>query len=210
MNLSKRKKFIGYFRKRLESLDYCVATFENKIQDEKQEIMDYVNNEEIQHSSQEVSEALFKLNYLILPTFRNCMLLGACTLIEDILLLLGTDTIPHFKFQVLKLRCLRMSTIRRYLRVLESQLTIDFTFINNDLLLIDDIVKIRNAITHAWGKIDNCKNPAELRKIVSRRNWVEETADGYILVSDEAYADAIEPVLKLVKHILDSVPVSDD
>lgn len=210
MNLSQRKKIIWYFRKRLDALDYCVATFENTIQDEKQTIMDSVNNGRIQPDSPELSEALVKLDYHVLPTFRNCMLLGACTLIEDFLLLIGIDIIPDFKVQQRKLRRRRMSTVRRYLQVLESQLTIDFTFIDNDLLLIDDIVKIRNAITHAWGKIDNCTNSAVLREIISKRNWVEETGDGYILVGDEAYADAIEPALKLVRHILDSVPVSDD
>ena len=195
---------------RLESLDYCVATFENTIQDEKQTYVDAVNRKRIEPDDPELSEALFKLNYHILPTFRNCMIVAVCTLIEDILLAIGSYTVPDFESHVGRLRRRRMSTVRRYLQVLESQLTIDFTFIDNDLLLIDDIVKIRNAITHAWGKIDNCDNHVTLRKIISRRNWVQETGDGYILVSDEAYADAIEPVLRLVRHIFDSVPVSDD
>jgi hypothetical protein len=210
MNLSQRKKFIWYFRERLESLDYCNATFENTIQDEKQSYMDSVNNGRIQPDSPEFRKALAKLDYNILPTFRYCIFLGACTLIEDVLLRFGIDVIPYFKVQARKLRRRRMSTVRSYLQVLKSQLQIDFTFIDNDLQLIDDIVKIRNAIAHAWGKIDNCNNHVELRDIISRRNWVEETGNGYIYLNDEAYADAIEPVLSLVKHILDSVPVSDD
>jgi hypothetical protein len=103
-----------------------------------------------------------------------------------------------------------MSTVRKYLQVLQNNLPIDFASIDDNLQLIDDIVKIRNAITHAWGKIDNCTNPIILRKIISRRKWLQETGDGYILVDDEAYADAITPVLRLVEHILDNIPVSED
>ena len=123
----------------------------------------------------------------------------------------GIEVIEDFREQTHRLkRRSRMSTVRRYLKVLESQLTIDFTPINNDLLLIDDIFKIRNAITHAWGKVDNCNNHTTLRDIMSRRDWVYESEEGYISLSDIAYAEAIEPVLKLVEHILDSVPVSDE
>ncbi|MGB2861998.1 MAG: hypothetical protein WBC05_01615 [Sedimentisphaerales bacterium] len=210
MNSSQRKKFIWYFRKRLKSLNYCNATFESTIEAEKQGLTDSVNNGKIQPNSPELNKAFFEYDYHILPTFRNCMLLGACTLIEDVLLRFGTDIIPDFKVHVHELSRSRMSTVRKYLQVLESQLTIDFTFIENDLQLIDDIFKIRNAIAHAWGKIDSCNNHAALRVIISRRSWVQETGDGYILVEDVAYADAITPVLTLVEHILDSVPVSDD
>ncbi len=55
-------------------------------------------------------------------------------------------------------------------KVLESQLTFDFTLIDNDVLLIDDIVKTRNAIAHAWGYIDSCNNHAALRDTISRRD----------------------------------------
>lgn len=99
------------------------------------------------------------------------------------------------------------SKIRQYLRVLGSQLTIDFTPINHDLQLIDDIVKIRNAITHDWGKIDSCSDSDALREIISRRNWAQETPEGYIFLNDEAYADATEPVVSLVQHILDSLTI---
>jgi len=33
---------------------------------------------------------------------------------------------------------------------------------------------------------------------------------GYIFLNDVAYADAIDPVLGLFRHLLDSAPVSDD
>ena len=211
MNSSQRKEFISYFRKRLDALDYCNATFENKIHAEKQSFVDMVNDKKIQPDNPEFKKAIFKLDCHVLPTFRNCILLGACTFVEDILLRFGIEVIEDFSEQTRKLKSRnRMSTIRRYLKVLESQLTIDFTPINNDLLLIDDIFKIRNAIAHAWGKVDSCNNHTALRDIMSRRGWVYESEDGYISFSDVAYAEAIGPVLELVEHILDSVPVSDE
>lgn len=211
MNSSQKKQFIRYFNKRLDALDYCNATFENKIGAEKQSLVDSVNDGKIQPDDPEFKKAIFKLDCHVLPTFRNCIFLGACTFVEDVLLRFSIEVIQDFSEQTRKLkRRSRMSTIRRYLKVLESQLTIDFTRIDNDLLLIDDIVKIRNAIAHAWGKVDSCNNHTALRDIISRRDWVYESEDGYISLSDVAYAEAIEPVLELVEHILDSVPVSDD
>ena len=217
MNSSQRKNFIWYFRKRLESLNYCDATFETTIEAEKKVLMDSVNNENIKSTDPEFNKAFSKLNNHVLPTFRNCMLLGACTLIEDVLLQIGTNTITNFENKANKAKkgnvCKSkkeegLSKIRKYLQVLESKL--DFAPIDNDLQLIDDIVKIRNAIAHAWGKIDSCNNPAALRNIISRRDWVKDPGDGYIYLEDEAYADAITPVLNLVEHILDSITVSDD
>jgi len=208
MNSAKKRQFIKYFHKRLESLNYCNATFENAIQDEQQDIMNMVNDGRIQSDAPEFSDAFFKLNYLILPTFRNCMLVAACTLIEDLLLQIGTDIIPSFESHVDRQKYL--STIRKYLKVLQDNLPIDFTPIEKNLSLIDDIAKVRNAIVHAWGRIDNCTNPTTLRKIISRRKWLQETGDGYILVGEETYAEAIEPTLTLFDHILNSIPVSDD
>ena len=208
MNSSQKEKFIRYFRKRLESLDYCNATFENTVRDEMQAIMDSVNNGKIQSDDPELSVAFSKLNFLIPSTFRNCMIVAACTLIEDVLLRFGVYTVPDFESNVDRLN--NMSKIRKYLRVLQDEIPLDFTPIEENLQLIDDIIKIRNAIVHTWGTIDSCSNHAALRGIILRRNWVEETGDGYIFLDDVAYADAIDPVLRLVEHILDSVPVSDD
>jgi hypothetical protein len=207
MNSSHRKKFKWYFHKRLESLDYCNATFENEIQDEKQSYVDSINEGRIQPDSPELKKALLELDCRVLPTFRNCMLLGACILVEDALLQFGIDIIQDFKVQENKLKSeSRMSTVRRYLHVLKNQLKIDFSSFDKDLNLIDDIFKIRNAIAHAWGKIDNCNNNVILRDIISRRDWVEESADGYISLKDQAYAEAIEPIMNLVENILDKVP----
>lgn len=184
MNLSQRKEFIWYFRKRLESLDYCNATFENTVRDEIDTMMDGVNKGRIQSNDPELSVAFAKLNYLIPSTFRNCMIVGACTLIEDILLLIGSYTVPGFESHVGRLS--NMSKIRKYLSVLGDEIPMDFTTIDRQLQLIYDIVKIRNAIVHRWGKIDNCNNHIALRNIISQRNWVEETGDGYIFLNDEA------------------------
>lgn len=226
MNSSKRKKITWYFRKRLDALDYCNHTFEIKVRDEMQTIMDSVNSGKIQSNDSELyfdselSKALTKLNYRIPSTFRNCMIVGVCTLIEDFLLLIGNNTIiTNFEKKADNVKPTEeekkeggLSKIKRYLRVLQGELSIDFTPINKDLQLIDDFVTIRNSIVHAWGKIDSEKDNKrdKLRDIISQRKWVEETGDGYIFLKHEAYADSITPVQSLVNHILDSVPVSDD
>ena len=222
MNLSQRKQFKRYFYKRLEALDYCNNTFEIKVRDEIKTIMNSDNSGRVLsidselYFDSELSKAFAKLNYRIPSTFRNCMIVAVCTLIEDFLLRIGTDTIINFEKKAKKVKKAKkekegLSKIKRYGRVLQDEFS-SFTPINNDLQLIDDFVTIRNSIVHTWGKIDSEKKKkrAKLRDIILRQNWVEETNDGYIFLNNEAYADAITPVKKLVRQILVSVPVSDD
>jgi len=75
---------------------------------------------------------------------------------------------------------------------------------------VDDIVNIRNAIAHAWGKIDKCTNAVTLQRIILRRDWIQETNDGYVFLGDVAYAEAIQLVRDLVRYILERVPISGD
>lgn len=210
MNAEQRRQLVGYVRKRLEALDYCNAAFENTISDEKQELMDSVNAGKIEPNDPDLLGTLFKYNYLILPTFRNGMLVSACSLIEDVLLRIGTDSISDFKSHVQNLRRRGISTVRKYIQVIQDHLLIDFSEIDDSLKLIDDLIKVRNAIVHAWGKIEKSRSPNALRKIVARHNWLQESDDGYIIVEDETYADAITPFLSLIEHILDSLPQPDN
>lgn len=207
MNQKQRQKLIRYVHKRLDALDSCNATFENAILEEKQRLNDLVNTGKIPPDDPDLSKALFERD-LILLTFRNGMLVSACSLIEDVLLRIGTDTISNFKSHVHGLSQKRISTIRKYIQVIQDHLGIDFSRIVDTLNLIDDLIKVRNAIVHAWGRIDDCSDRDKLRRIIARYNWLQETDDGYILVGDETYADAITPFLGLVKHILDALPKS--
>ncbi len=194
MNSSQRKQFIEYFNERLDSIDYCYLTVVNAFDDDTKGLTDG-------------SEDLAKFDPYF-STFRNLILIGACVLVEDVLLRFGTDIIPDFKVHVSKIK--KGCKIRKYLKVLKDHFTIDFTPINNDLQLIDDIVKIRNGIAHAGGKIDSCYNRVILRSIIKRRNWVKETDKGYIFLNNDAYIEATKPVLNLVEHILDNVTVLED
>jgi len=129
MNLSQRKKFIGYFDMRLESLDDCYITFKKTIDDEKKTIKDSVYNGCIKSTDPELNKTFFKLDCHILSTFRNCMIVAACTLIEDVLLQIGVYTVPDFEKRVKKVKKVEkeeegLSKIRKYLQVLESQLSI--------------------------------------------------------------------------------------
>ena len=146
---------------------------------------------------------------LILPTFRNGILVSACSLIEDVLLRIGTESISDFKSAVQSIKR-RISTVRKYIQVIQDHLGIDFSQIADSLDLIDDLIKVRNAIVHAWGKIENCNNPTTLKNIIARYSWLQESGDGYIVVEDETYADAITPFLRLIEHILDALSQPDN
>jgi len=206
MNESQRKQFIKYFRKRLESLDFCDARFENALSEERQGLVDYVNRGDLAAEDPELNEAFSKIDWLILPTFRNCMIVAVCTLLEETLHRIGMLTIPDFDSHVRQLS--QMSKIKKYLHVLETNAPLDLTPVNSSVEIITDVILVRNAITHAWGKIDNCTNSQKLRDIISRRSWLQESGDNYIVLDDQAYADAVEPVLDIVQHIINELPVS--
>ena len=207
MKQKQRKQFISYFRKRLESLDYCNATFENTLLDEKQDMVNSVNRGKISEDDPELLEAFSKIDYLILPTFRNCMIVAVCTFLEETLRRIGMLSFSDFDSEANKLS--NMSKIRKYLEVYQSNMAIDLSSIQDHICAIDDIVLLRNAIVHRWGKIESCANPDKLREIIERRKWVLETGDGYIYLNDEAYADVVEPVLEIVKYLVDKIPVTD-
>ena len=207
MNESQREQFIRYFRKRIESLDYCNSTFENTLLDEKQDMVDYVNRGGIQPDDPELNEAFSKIDCLILPTFRNCMLVAVCTLLEETLRRIGTLTVAAFDAQVAKKKT--GTKISKYLRVLKDQLSLDYNPVDASINVLDHIVVIRNAIAHAWGKIDNCSNPDKIRDAVSNISWAVITDDDYIYLEDEAYADVVEPVLDIIQHIINVLPNKD-
>jgi len=207
MKKTQRKQFISYFRKRLESLDYCNATFENALEDEKQDMVDSVNRGNISKDDPELLEAFSKIDYLILPTFRNCMIVAVCTFLEETLRRVGILSFTDFDSEVNKLS--NMSKIRKYLEVYQSKMAVDLHPIKDYVCRIDDIILLRNAIVHPWGKIDNCTNPEKLREVIARREWVLETGDGYIHLTDQAYAEVFEPVLEIVEYLVDKIPVTD-
>jgi hypothetical protein len=65
---------------------------------------------------------------------------------------------------------------------------------------LDDIVQIRNALVHANGDIDQCKNPKQIREIVSANPGLNETY-GAIAI-DRTY---LEHCLRCVEGILSSL-----
>lgn len=65
---------------------------------------------------------------------------------------------------------------------------------------IDDIVQIRNALVHANGDIDQCRNPRKIREIVSANSGLNETY-GAISI-DKSY---LEHCLGCVEDLLSSL-----
>lgn len=65
---------------------------------------------------------------------------------------------------------------------------------------VDDIVQIRNALVHANGDIDQCRNPSKIREIMSKEPGLNETY-GAISI-DKSY---LEHCLGCVQELLSSL-----
>lgn len=135
------------------------------------------------------------------------MIVAVCTFLEETLRNVGVLSFSDFDSEANKIN--NMSKIRKYIEVYKSNMSIDLGPIQGHICKIDDIISLRNAIVHAWGKIDNCRNPGRLRQIIEHLGWVFETGDGYIHLNDESYADVVDPVLEIVEYLIGKIPLTD-
>jgi hypothetical protein len=78
--------------------------------------------------------------------------------------------------------------------------------------LFEDIITVRNAIVHTWGKVDEVKNPNKLETIIENKkrkygtnNWIEKTPNGYIFLNDLAIPNAQITAIGIVQHVLRSI-----
>jgi hypothetical protein len=207
MKKTQLKQFISYFRNRLESLDYCNSIFKSALQDEKQNMVDSVKRGNISADDPELKEALSKIEGFLLPTLSYLMIGAVCSFLEETLLRIGMLSFSDFDSEAKKLR--NMSTVRKYLKVYQSNMAIDLVPIQVHISIIDDIIFLRNVIMHYWGKIDDYKKLGKLQAIIACRKWVSVTDEGRIFLDDQAYADVTNPVLEIVQYLVDKIPVTD-
>ena len=184
-----KKNMMQYLVKRLESLDYCRASFEENINADKNGMLDSVTRGQLSPNNADLHKALFKIDYLIAPTFRNCMLIAVCTYLEESLRRLGNLIIDDYDSKVKQLKS--GNWLKKQLRVYRSQIGADLNSIKKHIKKFEEIIFIRNAIVHSWGKVDAHRNPSKIKKIIDDNHWAEVSVDGLIYLDDQAYAYAM-------------------
>ncbi len=166
-----------------------------------------VNRGELSPSGRDLGRALSRLEYLVATTFRYCMLTAVCTFLEESMRMLGELVIDDYGEKVKRER--RGSWLKKQCRVYKSCSEIELSGIADKIRLFEDVIVVRNAVVHAWGRIDACRGHKKLREVVSRHSWAEETADGYVFLDDQAVPDAMIASGEIVNHVLDQIPIQE-
>lgn len=203
----KKGKLVEYLKIRLEYIEYCNASLEGSIEDDKQQMLDMVNRGKLSQSDPDLGRALFRLEYLVATTFRYCMLAAVCTFLEESMTMLGELVIDDYREKVRRER--RGSWLKKQLRVYKSCSEIEFTGITDKIRLFEDMIVVRNAVVHAWGRIDACRGHKKLREVVSRHSWAEETENGYVFLDDQAVPEAMIVSGEIVNCVLAQIPVKE-
>ena len=197
-----KKKLVQYLKRREGYLDYCDGSIVNWLEKEKESIR---KNRGDTSGNQ---EAIFKLDYPIAGTFNNCMVFAGCAFLEDAVRKIGNLAIEEYDSKVKQQKS--GSWLAKHFIVVTSHTKTDLSLIEEQIEQFEKIIIIRNAIAHAWGKVDAGRNPAKLREIIAGNpTWGGVTRDGYIHLEHEAYCAAMKAAKKIIDHMLNKMLTSD-
>lgn len=196
------KALTGYFDRRIAALDFCNRTIENAILDQKSQIENLANTGTCSLADPETQRGLGRLSGPIPSTSRNCMLITVCCLLEDLLRRAGNIALVDYDvvFKQDKKEH-HEHFLATHLRAMKTKAGINFVPVQEHVDQLEHAILIRNSIVHAWGKVETSQNPDRLRDTLGKVSWAEESGDGYIVLDDQAYADVMQAVIGLVRHV---------
>jgi len=197
-----KKQLLQYLKRREGYLDDCAKSIENWLEREKNEI------QANRGDTSDAHEAIFWLDFPMAGTFHNCMLIAVCTFLEEAIGKIGNLTVEDYDSKIKQQK--HGSWLKKHFKVYTSHTEADISPIKKQLRQFEEIITLRNAIAHAWGKVDACRNPAKLREIIAANPaWGAKTLDGYIHLEYAAYCDAIETAETIANYMLSKIPTLD-
>ncbi len=200
---AQREQLIQYYNRRREALEFCSARFHHAVEDEKQEIIDSVNEGRLSLENPEVQRAIGKLNGPIASTSRNCLLIAVCSLLEDVLRRAGNLALKDYDSIFKKDKNdHREDFLRTHRRILEAEAGIHFEPVADYVGALERAVLIRNSVVHAWGKVETSTHPEILRKTLDEIKWADETQDGYICLYDDAVPEVMWAAEQVIEWVL--------
>jgi hypothetical protein len=194
-----KEELMTYLSKRFEYIRESVASAETFLKEERDR---YAKQATTQGElSPGIQDALHDIDYGLSTTFRYCFLVAVCSFVDDFLKKVGALTVTDYdrKFEGFK-----GNWLNKHLRVLKSETGINIAPVNDQIVLFKDIVTVRNAIVHQWGKVETSRNKKILETIIGKYDWIKKSADGYIYLNDNAISTALVAVREIVQHILDN------
>jgi hypothetical protein len=171
-----------------------------KLEEDRDRLCRQVDSRRLDQQSPLPRESLCDMAMVTL-TLRYAMLMAACTFLEETVRFLSKKLIGNYKADLRAQK--HGSWLHRHLQVLNSRCDLDLAPIGQEKALFEDIIQIRNAIAHAWGKIDACKNARQIHAITSQYDWLRINSEGYIDLRNQAVPEALVAATDIVEHILE-------
>lgn len=197
MNKQMKKELVTYLNGRFKYLRECSTSVEGFFDEEYKR---YAPQSKPNESTHEIRRALHDI-VVNMTTFRYCFLIAVCSFVEDSLKKLGELVVPDYN-QKIKNDHPHDGWFKKHIRLLKST-EIDVTPIDEQINLFEDIIIVRNAIVHQWGKVETSRNKGKLETIIGKYDWIEKKADGYIFLNDSTVPTALVAAREIAQHILE-------
>lgn len=198
-------KYSDYLQKRLEYLRTCDIYVEDKLEEDKQKLVQKVNENELKSQGLAFRNHLDELN-IVADTFRYSMLVAVCTFLEESIKFITRQLIEDYKSKLKEKK--RGSWLNKHLELLSSYASLDVESIESRKILFNDVILVRNTIAHAWGRLEASNNPKKLRDTISRHDWIKINNEGFIILDDQSIPNALVAAMEIVEHIL-QLPSTD-
>jgi hypothetical protein len=198
-------KYSDYLQKRWEYLRTCDIYVEDKLEEDKQKLVQKVNENELKSHGSAFRNHLDEIN-IVADTFRYSMLVAVCTFLEESIKFITRQLIKDYKS---KLKITKQgSWLSKHLELLASCAGLEIKSIESQKILFNNVILIRNTIAHAWGKVEASKSPKKLRDIISQYDWININDEGFIILDDQTIPNALVAALEIIEHIL-QIPSTD-
>lgn len=187
-------------RLRLDRLQHCSAHIEGAIADDKLKCADLRGT----RPDDELGKILYHLEYVLGNTSRYTLLVGVCSILEQVVVAIGKKRVPD---KGTRDRTLRHKSLKgkNWLRKYVHLLTTKGGFVSNAVFdskidQFSDLIQLRNCIVHCWGEIAKDLDPNELRNALKRikrdtksanLSVAVESKDGFLILQDNAVAHAL-------------------
>jgi hypothetical protein len=142
----------------------------------------------------------FHLEYGLARTFRYALLIGVCSFVEESVKALASERIPDQGKSKEAMKGKKGSWLVKHVHAFTQLAGLDARPFQDELNAFNDLITLRNCITHSWGKVDEALDPQQTRDVVARLKGVEKTenvnlvetsSDGYLLFGDNFIHHAI-------------------
>jgi hypothetical protein len=209
-------------RRGAEQIEYCKNLVEQKIADEKMELLERGNDGTVSDAS--LRQLWNHLELTLGNTFRFTLLAGVCAVLEECVNAIIDRLVPDEQERKKKLREAenKVKVGKGWSNWLESRIQLISTVVTlnqtpqfeSDLNKFSDVITLRNCIGHAWGNVENTDYPQQVRDVVKRleneaRQQNSELAfispAGRLELGRDMISYALDPVIPIIEFVCDKM-----